>query len=86
MRLPINVSTATSNVIIGVTAAASGSVYFGRGEIAPLTAASVAAGVLLGATGGSLLLPRLKNRSLRIAFVVVLLWISIQMLYKGVRG
>jgi len=86
MRLPIKVSTATSNFMIGVTAAASAGVYFVRGEIAPLIAAPVAAGVLLGATGGSLLLPRLKNRSIRIAFVVVLLWISIQMLYKGIRG
>jgi uncharacterized membrane protein YfcA len=86
MRLPIKVSTATSNFMIGVTAAASAGVYFERGEIAPLIAAPVAAGVLIGATGGSLLLPRLKNRSIRIAFVVVLLWISAEMLYRGVRG
>jgi uncharacterized membrane protein YfcA len=86
MRLPIKVSTATSNFMIGVTAAASAGVYFMRGEIPPLIAAPVAAGVLLGATGGSLLLPRLKNRSIRIAFVLVLLWISGQMLYQGIRG
>jgi uncharacterized membrane protein YfcA len=86
MRLPIKVSTATSNFMIGVTAAASAGVYFMRGEIAPLIAAPVAAGVLLGATGGSLMLPRLKNRSIRIAFVLVLLWISGQMLYRGIRG
>jgi uncharacterized membrane protein YfcA len=86
MRLPIKVSTATSNFMIGVTAAASAGVYFVRGEIAPLIAAPVAAGVLIGATGGSRLLPRLKNRSIRIAFVVVLLWISGEMLYRGVRG
>jgi len=86
MRLPIKVSTATSNFMIGVTAAASAGVYFVRGEIAPLIAAPVAAGVLIGATGGSLLLPRLKNRSIRIAFVIVLLWISGQMLWRGVRG
>ena len=86
MRLPIKVSTATSNFMIGVTAAASAGVYFMRGEISPLIAAPVAAGVLIGATGGSRLLPRLKNRSIRIAFVVVLLWISGEMLYRGIRG
>jgi uncharacterized membrane protein YfcA len=86
MRLPIKVSTATSNFMIGVTAAASAGVYFVRGEIAPLIAAPVAAGVLIGATGGALLLPRLRNRSIRIAFVIVLLWISAQMLWRGVRG
>ena len=86
MRLPIKVSTATSNFMIGVTAAASAGVYFARGEIAPLIAAPVAAGVLLGATGGALILPRLRNQSIRIAFIIVLFWISAQMLWKGVRG
>ena len=86
MRLPIKVSTATSNFMIGVTAAASAGVYFARGDINPLIAAPVAAGVLVGATGGSLLLPRLKNQFIRLIFVAVLVWISIEMLWKGVRG
>lgn len=86
MRLPIKVSTATSNFMIGVTAAASAGVYFARGEINPFIAAPVAAGVLLGATGGSLLLGRLRSRHIRMAFVVVLLWVSVEMLIKGWRG
>jgi len=86
MRLPIKVSTATSNLMIGVTAAASAGVYFARGDISPLIAAPVAAGVLIGATGGSRLLPRLSNRFIRLAFVLVLLWICGQMLWKGARG
>jgi uncharacterized membrane protein YfcA len=83
MRLPIKVSTATSNFMIGVTAAASAGVYFARGEINPFIAAPVATGVLIGATGGSRLLGKLKSKSIRITFVVVLLWISVQMLLKG---
>jgi uncharacterized membrane protein YfcA len=85
MRLPIKVSTATSNFMIGVTAAASAGVYFARGDIDPFVAAPVAAGVLLGATAGSKLLPRLHGKVIRIIFVIVLLWISIEMLLKGVR-
>src|SRR5205814_7680449 len=65
MGLPIKVSTATSNFMIGVTAAASAGVYFARGEINPFIAAPVAAGVLLGATGGSKLLPRLQSSVVR---------------------
>ncbi len=84
MRLPMKVSTATSNFMIGVTAAASAGVYFARGEIDPFVAAPVAAGVLVGAVGGSRVLPRLKNGFIRSLFVVVLLVISIEMLYKGV--
>ena len=38
MRLPIKVSTATSNFMIGVTAAASAGLYFARGDINPFIA------------------------------------------------
>jgi uncharacterized membrane protein YfcA len=86
MRLPIKVSSATSNFMIGVTAAASAGVYFARGDIDPFIAAPVAAGVLVGATAGSRVLGRLKNSSIRKAFVVVLAWICVQMLWKGIRG
>lgn len=85
MRLPIKVSTATSNFMIGVTAAASAGVYFARGDIDPFVAAPVAAGVLLGATAGSHLLGKLNSNSIRIVFVIVLIGISLQMLWKGIR-
>jgi uncharacterized membrane protein YfcA len=85
MGLPIKVSTATSNFMIGVTAAASAGVYFARGDIDPFIAAPVAAGVLLGATAGSRLLGRLRNNLIRSVFVIVLLWVSVEMLLKGIR-
>jgi uncharacterized membrane protein YfcA len=86
MHMPIKVSTATSNFMIGVTAAASAGVYYMRGEIDPFIAAPVAVGVLLGAVAGSYLLPKLRSSTIRLVFVVVLLWISGQMLWEGVRG
>ena len=85
MHLPIKVSTATSNFMIGVTAAASAGVYFARGDVNPFIAAPVAVGVLLGAVVGSRLLGRIKNQLLRAVFIVVLLLIAMQMLWKGVR-
>jgi len=84
MRMPIKISTATSNFMIGVTAAASAGVYFMRGEINPSIAAPVAIGVLVGATAGSRLLGRLKSTTLRMLFVVILLGISVEMLLKGI--
>ncbi len=83
MRLPIKVSTGTSNFMIGVTAAASAGVYFARGQINPFVAGPVAAGVLVGATAGAQLLRRLQSSAVRSVFVVVLLWVSTQMLLKG---
>jgi uncharacterized membrane protein YfcA len=84
MGLPIKVSTATSNFMIGVTAAASAGVYFSRGDINPFIAAPVAAGVLVGALLGSRMLGRLRSSRIRTLFVIVLACVSIQMLLKGV--
>ena len=86
MRLPIKVSTATSNFMIGVTAAASAGVYFARGDINPFIAAPVAAGVLVGAMIGPRVMGRLHNAVIRYLFVVVLLVVSVQMLLKGLKG
>lgn len=85
MRIPIKVSTATSNFMIGVTAAASAGVYFARGDVDPFIAAPVALGVVCGATAGSRVLAAIDNRWLRIVFVAILLFVSAQMIWKGFR-
>jgi uncharacterized protein len=85
MRLPIKVSTATSNFVMGVTAAASAGVFFARGDIDPFIAAPVALGVTAGSLVGSRVMARTQNRVLRIVFVVILLLISSQMIWKGLR-
>ena len=85
MGIPIKVCTATSNFMIGVTAATSAAVYFMRGDVQPFVAAPVAVGVLLGAKLGSRLLGRLPNHVIRIAFVAVLLLSATQMLWKALR-
>ena len=86
MELPIKVSTATSNFMIGVTAAASAGVYLTRGQIDPFIAAPVAMGVLAGAFLGSHTLGRIGSRSVRVTFVIVLILIALEMLVKGIRG
>jgi uncharacterized protein len=86
MELPIKVSTATSNFMIGVTAAASAGLYFARGQIDPFVAAPVAIGVLAGAFVGSRILSRLSSRALRVTFVGVLVVVSLEMLVRGIRG
>ena len=83
MKLPLKVSTATSNFMIGVTAAASAGVYFIRGDINPFIAAPVAMGVLIGATVGTRLMMRARSTLIRRVFVVVLLLVALQMLVKG---
>jgi uncharacterized protein len=82
MGVPLRVATATSNLMIGVTAAASAVIYLLRGEIDPYVAGPVAIGVFLGATGGSRVAHRIELRWLRLLFVVVLTWTSLQMLLR----
>ncbi len=84
MHLPIKVSSATSNFMIGVTAAASAGVYLARGDIDPFIAAPVATGVLIGALVGSRFLSRVAGKWIRLAFVIVLICICVEMLYKGI--
>lgn len=86
MGIPMKVSTATSNFMIGVTAASSAGVYFSRGDIDPFVAGPVAAGVVLGAFAGSRLLSKLSAGRVRMLFVIVLIAIALQMLYRGVFG
>jgi uncharacterized membrane protein YfcA len=83
MRLPMKVSSATSNFMIGVTAAASAGIYLGRGYVDPTLVAPVALGVLAGAMLGARLLPRLANRQVRWIFLPVLVVIGIQTLLRG---
>ncbi len=83
MRLPMKVSTTTSNFMIGVTAAASAGIYFSRGDIPPLIAAPVALGILIGALVGARVLARLSNRLLRIIFLAVMAVAAVEMVLRG---
>lgn len=85
MKLPLKVSSATSNFMIGVTAAASAGMYFLRGDIDPKIAAPVALGVLFGNTVGTRAMQRLKSKTIRLIFVLVLILVSIDVIVKGVR-
>jgi uncharacterized membrane protein YfcA len=79
LKLPIKVSSATSNFMIGVTAAASAGVYFVRGDIVPAIAGPVALGSVLGALLGAKILLRLSGDRIRVLFVVVLVGLAVQM-------
>jgi uncharacterized membrane protein YfcA len=79
LRLPIKVSSATSNFMIGVTAAASGGAYFAKGLITPALAGPVALGSVIGAALGAKVLMHVPNEKLRLVFVAVLLLLAVQM-------
>jgi uncharacterized protein len=83
LRLPIKVSSATSNFMIGVTAAASACVYFARGQIVTSIAGPVALGSVIGAVIGARILMTVSNEKIRVFFVVVLVALAAQMLMSA---
>ncbi|MBP2643707.1 MAG: hypothetical protein H6Q67_1594 [Firmicutes bacterium] len=83
MKLPLKVSSATSNFMMGVTAAASAGIYLFRGDINPMISAPVALGVLIGATLGARIMQRLKSKTIRKLFIPVILYVAIQMMAQG---
>ncbi|MDT2674938.1 sulfite exporter TauE/SafE family protein [Enterococcus dongliensis] len=83
MKMPLKPSSATSNLMMGVTAAASAMVYFFNGTILPEIAAPLALGVLIGATVGSRIMQRLSSFVIRLIFIPILLFMGIQMILRG---
>jgi hypothetical protein len=79
LGVPLRVATATSNMMIGITATSSAVIYLLRGEIDPYVAGPTALGVFLGASLGSRIAHRIDVRVLRWLFVIVLVYTSFQM-------
>jgi hypothetical protein len=86
MKIPFKVSTTTSNLMIGVTAAASAGVYMNRGYVDPGLAMPVTLGVLAGSLIGTQVLVKTRTRWLRLVFSGVIIVLGVEMLYKGVLG
>lgn len=79
MGVPIHVAMSTSNVMIGVTAAAGAYAYLFRGDIDPEVAAPLALGALVGAAAGARISPRVHSRWLVLLFVAVAGWVALEM-------
>lgn len=80
--IPMKAATATSNFMIGVTAAASAFIYFGHGHVNPFIASTAALGVLAGSMTGVRLSRKIHSTLLTWIFILALLGISIQLYIK----
>jgi uncharacterized protein len=85
MGVPLRVATATSNLMIGITAAASAIIYLLRGGIDVYVAGPTAVGVFMGASIGSRTVHRIDVRLLRMLFVGILLVTAWQMAGRALR-
>jgi uncharacterized membrane protein YfcA len=77
--IPLKAAAATSNFMIGVTAAASAFIYFANRHLNPLVGATAALGVLGGSFLGVSLSRKVKSEALTWIFALVLLVMAIQL-------
>ena len=86
MGVPFKVASATSNFMIGVTAAASAFIYYSRGEVRPFITAPTAIGVVLGAGLGTRLMRRTPSRWLVALFSCIMFYLAAVMIWKSLHG
>ena len=86
MGVPLRVATATSNFMIGVTAATSALIYYGRGDIPLETAAPIVVGVFVGSLGGARLAPRVRSAYVLFLLIGVTAYLAANMLFKVLTG
>ncbi len=83
MGVPLRPAAATSNFMIGVTAATGAAVFFSRGYIIPELAAPIVVGIAAGSVLGSTFSHRIDVAHLRVLFVVVLSFTALRMLLQA---
>jgi len=83
--LPIKVASATSNLIVGVTASTSGSIYWQFGYIHPFLSAVSIIGIIAGALHASSILPKTKSSTIKIVLLSVFSYLAFRMLLSGLR-
>lgn len=86
MKVPLRVAAATSNFMIGVTAATSAYVYWGHGDIRLEMAAPLVAGVFGGSLLGARISPKVRSFHILLLLVGVTAWLAAQMTYKLLMG
>lgn len=84
MRAPLHVAVATSNFMIGMTAAAGAFAYLLRGDVDPAIAGPVVLGVAAGSFLGARIAPRINAAWLTALFVVVVLYVAFEMAMRAI--
>lgn len=85
MGIPLKISVATSNFMVGITAAASVFIYYSRGDIDLLVTGPTAVGTFAGSLLGATLLPKVRSVYLRWLFGIVLFYLGSRMVLQGLH-
>jgi uncharacterized membrane protein YfcA len=83
--IPLRAAAATSAFMIGVTATAGATVYYGHGQLEPALAAAAVLGVQLGSWGGMKFGAAASAKWLKLLMAAVLFIVSAMMFVRGGR-
>jgi len=83
--VPVRAAAATSALMIGVTATSGAIIYYGRGDLSPLTAAPAVLGVQLGSWAGLHFGARASANALKVLMAVVLIGVAVVMFIGSVQ-
>jgi uncharacterized membrane protein YfcA len=86
MGVPLRVATATSNFMIGVTAATSAYIYYGRGDVHLHIAAPIVIGVFAGSLLGARVAPKVRATYVLWLLVFVTGYLAVTMLWRVSTG
>lgn len=80
-KIPMKAASATSNFILGVSAAAGAVVFFKAGAVLPELTALIVLGVLAGSLAGTHVLYRIKGEWLQAICGILLFIVAVKMFY-----
>ncbi len=83
-KIPMKAASATSSLMVGITASAASLIYFRHGYVLPDFVFFTSMGALLGSRIGLYVSKKSKNETLEIIFVVVLLIVAIEMIVRSI--
>ena len=83
MKVPIKAAAATSNFMVGVTAAASAFIFFNKGLVDLYLAVPSVVGIMIGAYAGTCFIGRVESANLRKLMGVVLIFAAMILILKA---
>ena len=83
MGVPMKAAAGTSSFMVGVTAVATGAVYYSGEKIDPRIVVPAMVGVFIGSQTGSRLTRRIPAQRLMVLFVLILLYLAMSLILRA---
>jgi len=83
-KIPMKISTATSNFMIGLTASAGALIYFKSGHVEPVVSGMMVIGVIVGSNISARFFSKLQDSTIKSIFLIFIIFVAIQMFIKAI--